>query len=876
MFERRAPKPFPIRNIIVLAIAVLGILVFMLMKLREKPQQPPVQINTEENEAGDKQGPGMWPMESWLAMRDYPVFHPDMATYDAAMHTAWQQEIASQSRGGFDGIHTPWTLQGPGNIGARVNTIAVDPTDKNTIYIGYSDGGAWKTVDGGQSWAPIFDSQSFLSIGTIAIDPDNPDHIYIGTGDPNVSGYPFIGDGIWKSTDGGQSWENIGLGDQRIIARMAVNPGHTQRIYAAAMGLPFERNNDRGFYRGATSGNFQQTLFIADQAGIIDLAVSPQNPDVVYAAAWDRIRNNQESLVTGEHCRIWKSTDGGQNWAQLDGGLPTGEQCRIGLAIDPGNDQHILACYAGDNLDFLGLFESFDGGQSWHQNPCTGLDYGFQAGFAWYFGQIRINPFNNQDIWLLGVTSYRSLDGGQHWYEAAGFNQGIHADHHDLVFLSNNELLLATDGGLYRSNDGGANWARAENIPTTQFYRVAYNPHHPELYYGGAQDNGTLSGNASNINGWEHLFGGDGFQAVFHPTNPDIFYYEFQYGGIRGTTDGGDFFDDATNGIDGNDRLHWDMQYIISQHDPDIMYTGTQRLYQSHGHLPTWTPITGDLTDGNIYGARFHTISTINESPLDPNQVYVGTTDANVWRVNPFTSSETNVSAGLPERYVTDLAASSSNPDRIFVSQSGYRDNDFSAHIHRSDNRGATWTPIGGDMPDIAVNTLQILPGHEDSVIFAGTDAGVYITTNGGGHWERLGTGMPIVPVYDLEMNLQGKTLVAGTFARSILSFPLDSLRVGENSSTYAPGGVAPPSLSVFPGLATDKAVLTLENLKSGQSAEVFVADMSGRVLWRQHYKGFGKHTETFDLSRFAPGIYVAFARSNGKAWGARKFVVAR
>lgn len=859
-----------------LAAAVLGMLVFMLVKLKEKPQKQPLRIDAEENEATEKRDSGLWPMESLFAMRDYPVFHPDVNAYEAALSEVRQQEIASRPRGGTQGIHAPWTLQGPANIGARINCIAVDPTNKNIIYLGYSGGGAWKTTDGGQNWSPIFDGQSFLSVGHIAIDPDNPNNVFIGTGDPNISAYPFIGDGIWKSTDAGQHWQNIGLGDQRIIARMSVNPGHTQRIYAAAMGLPFERNNDRGFYLGNTSGNFQQSLFIADQTGIVDLVVSPQNPDIVFAAAWDRIRNNHESIVTGPNCRIWKSTNGGLTWSKLEGGLPDGEQCRIGLAIDPVNPLHVLACYEGANLDFLGLFESFDGGQNWQQNPCTGLDYGFQGGFAWYFGQIRINPFNNQDIWLLGVTSYRSLDGGQHWYEAAGFNQGIHADHHDLAFLSNQEFLLATDGGLYRSNDGGANWFRAENIPTTQFYRVAYNPHNAERYYGGAQDNGTVGGSSSTVNNWEHLFGGDGFQAAFHPTDPNIYYYEYQNGSIMGTTDGGNFFDDATSGIDGGDRRHWDMQYIISKHDPNVMYTGTQRLYQSYGHLPTWFPITDDLTDGNIFGARYHTISAINESPLDPNQVYVGTTDANVWLVDPFNQISTNITAGLPERYVTDIAASPSDPNRVFVAQSGYRDNDFSAHIHRSDDHGATWTPIGGDMPNLAVNALQILPGHQDSVIFAGTDGGVYVTTNSGGHWERLGDGMPIVPVFDLDMNLQKKTLIAGTHARSIFSFPLDSLRIGENSSTFAPGGVAPPSLSISPSLAYDKTVLSLDNLKSNQSAEVFVTDMSGKVLWQQAYKGFGKHEETFDLSHFAPGVYVAFARSNGKAWGARKFVVAR
>lgn len=873
MFQRHTRQPFPTRNILVLAAAILGMLYYMYQKLREKPQQPVQVIETELQEPRDT---GLRPMEAFYAMREFPEFRPDVAAYETALYEARQQAAAARPRGGNEGIFAPWVLQGPGNIGARINTIAVDPTDKNTIYIGYSGGGAWKTSNGGQTWKPIFDNNTFLSIGDITIDPQNANIVYIGTGDPNISAYPFIGNGVWKSTDKGETWQALGLEDQRIVSKIVVNPAGQQQLYVATMGLPFERNNQRGLYKKPTnSGAWQQSLFISDQAGIIDLVASPSNPNTLYAAAWDRIRSNQESLVSGENARIWKTTDGGQNWTQLGGGLPQGNQCRIGLAIDPNNDQHIVASYCGTNLDFLGLFESFNGGQSWTQNPCIGLDYGFQGGFAWYFGKVRINPYNSQDMWLLGVTTYRSTDGGQNWYQAVGWG-GVHVDHHDLAFLSATEFLIGTDGGLYRSNDNGDNWFRAENIPTTQFYRTAYNPHQPTWYYGGAQDNGTVAGNKAVMNDWQHLFGGDGFQAVFHPTNPNIYYYEYQNGAINGTTDNGGFFESATDGIEGGDRRHWDMQYIMSRHDANVMYTGTYRLYQGFGHMPSWSPITDDLTDGNIFGGRFHTISTLDESPLDPDFVYVGTTDGNVWFVNVNTQDATNITPGLPDRYVSSVKASTADPNRVFVSHTGYRNNDFTPRIHRSDNQGSTWTPISGDLPNLAVNDLQILPGHQDSVIFAATDGGVYVTLNGGSHWDRLGSGMPFVPVYDLDMNLSEKSLIAGTHARSIMSFPIDSLRIGENSSTFSPGGVAPPSLAINPSPAMSRTTLTLDHLTSKQDAEVVIADLSGKTLWRQQFKGFGKHQEEIDLQSFAPGVYLVYAKSNGKIWGTRKFVVAR
>jgi WD40 repeat protein len=314
----------------------------------------------------------------------------------------------------------------------------------------------------------------------------------------------------------------------------------------------------------------------------------------------------------------------------------------------------------------------------------------------------------------------------------------------------------------------------------------------------------------------------------------------------------------------------------MSRHNPDVMYTGTYRLYKGYGHLPNWSAVTDDLSDGNIFGARFHTISTLDESPIDPDQVIVGTTDGNVWVVNPDAGTKNNVSAGLPDRYVSSVKASTSDPNRLFVTQTGYRDNDFTPHIFRSDNLGATWAPIGGNLPTLAINDMYILPGHQDSVIFAATDGGVYITQNGGQLWERLGSGMPFVPVYDLDLNPDQKTLIAGTHARSIMTYPLDSLRIGENSSTFSPGGVAAPALSVTPSPASGTATLTLSNLLSKQEAAVYIADMAGNIVWREFFSGYGNHRSNVDLHQYAPGIYIACAKINGKAVIVKKFVVTR
>ncbi|HRI59382.1 MAG TPA: hypothetical protein PK228_06655, partial [Saprospiraceae bacterium] len=683
----------------------------------------------------------------------------------------------------------------------------------------------------------------------------------------------------WKSPDGGQTWQHLGLENQRIVAKIAVHPTNANIIYAATMGLPFERDNDRGLYKTTNGGqSWQQVLFVSDSTGIIDLVMSPDDPQVLYAAAWDRIRNNKESTVSGNNARIWKTTNGGQNWTKLGGGLPEGPNSRIGLANTANDANLLMSVYVDTTLDLHGMFKSTDGGSNWSLLPTEGLDLGFMGGFGWYFGKIFINPFDPNDIFVCGVTLWRSVDGGQTWFQTTPdwWLYEVHADAHDMAFIDANTCLLATDGGLYKSSDNGFLWEKIENNPTSQFYRVAYNPFAPDWYYGGMQDNGTSAGNSDGLNDWFRLFGGDGFQAVFHPEDPNIFYYETQNGSIYGTTDAGGFWNDATTGIEFSDRRHWDMQYFLSSHDPEIMYTGTYRIYQSYGHPPNWYPVSDDLTDGNIYGSRYHTISTLHESPLDADLLYAGTTDGNVWRGNPVSFNWTNITTGLPDRYVSSVKASPSLSDRVFVTHTGYKDNDFSPRVHRSDNRGDTWTPITGDLPNLAVNDIFILPGHQDSVLFVATDGGIYGSLDGGQHWERLGSGMPIIPVYDLEMNPVQRTLIAGTYARSIMTFPLDSLQIGDNVSTNSPGGLKPPTLVVTPNPVSIQAKLALDNLVSKHTTEVFIADLSGRIVWQQQFKNVDKQEIPLDTQNFAPGIYVVFARTQGKVWGQQKCVIAR
>lgn len=869
MFQRQTRQPFPVRNILLFAAIILAFL-FILLRSMQQPSGKP----DEETEGAN--GGGLRPAEWLFTMREYPDFRTDVKTYAQAIG---QAGAAAVQRGANPGFSAPWTVQGPGNIGARVNCIKVHPTNPNIIYIGYSQGGVWKTTNGGQTWLPIFDKQPFLAIGDIELDPQQPNVVYVGTGDLNISGYPFIGDGIWRSPNGGQTWQHLGLEDQRIVSKIIIRPDNSAVIYAATMGLPFERNNDRGVYFSINSGQtWQQVLHVSDSTGIIDMVMSPDDPDVIYAAAWDRIRNNQESLVSGNNARIWKTEDAGANWTMLEGGLPQEPMSRIGLSVSASNPNLVMAVYVNEDLEFQAIYKTVDGGVNWSVLPTEGLDPGFMGGFGWYFGKVFINPFNDDDIYVCGVGLWRSVDGGENWFESTPpwWQYDVHADKHDMAFPNAGTRLLATDGGLYRSNDSGFNWEKIENIPTSQFYRVAYNPFAPDWYYGGMQDNGTSGGNEDFINDWPRLFGGDGFQAVFHPDNENIFYFETQNGNIVGTNDGGGSYGSGDEGIEPDDRRHWDMQYILSRHDTEKMYTGTYRIYQSFGHLPFWFPISDDLTDGVIYGDRFHTISTLDESPLDPDLLYVGTTDGNVWRGNPDLGNWTDLSTGLPDRYVSSVKASPNVTNRVYVAHTGYKSNDFTAHLHRSDDQGDTWTAISGDLPNLAINDIHVLPGHQDSIMFVATDGGVYGTLNGGQHWERLGSGMPVIPVYDIDINPVKRTLIAGTYARSIMTFPLDSLQSDENVSTFNPGGSKQPTLIVTPNPANGLATLVTEHTSTQYETELIVADLAGRILHEEQFKGFLRRETPVDTQNLAPGVYVAFARTNGKTWGQQKFVITR
>lgn len=817
-----------------------------------------LEIATEENSKLEEK---QFPYEQQFINKNFPYTTPDYRAYKLA-----REEAAKQSKAGArsDG---KWVVQGPGNIGARVNTLAVNPNNSDEIIAGFASGGVFRTVDNGTTWEPIFDQQSDLNIGEVTYDPNTPSTIYVGTGDPNISGFPKIGSGIFKSTDGGDSWTYKGLEQASIISRIHVAPTDSDVIYVSTMGLPFIKTTDRGVYKSTDGGEtWEHKLMINDSVGVIDMVVNPDDHDILYAAGWNRNRSDSISRIVGPDARIHKSTDGGDTWTMLEGGLPiTNQMGRIGLAMSGQNYDNIYASYVntGGNdsctnggSQLLGIWKSSDAGNSWSEIntlPETGLPCNALGGFAWYFGQVRVNPNDDNDIFVLGVDLWRTQDGGSSWDRAVPLwsTYDVHADKHDLIW-DGDRMILATDGGVYESINDGEHWEDIENIATTQFYRIGYNPHKPNWYYGGAQDNGTSGGNKDMINEWPRIFGGDGFTVDFDPSDSLIYYVTTQNGGLRVTFNGGEFFDSARSGFDNSESTNWDTPYFVSKHDPKTLYAGRESVYRgfNDGNTVEWTKISPSLTDTTDNEAFLtRNISTVHQSPLIEEYLYAGTTDGLVWSSIDGGETWDNVSDGVPYRYVSDIVASPSNPNTAFVSVTGYKSNDFVAHIHRTDDNGQTWIPISGDLPQISINDILVHPEYGDNVIFVATDAGIYFTEDAGETWDRLGDNMPIIEVYDMVYNPVNNELVAGTFARGIQTFDLSQVNLDADISST--NEIPTYAINVYPSVTDSRLTATWQDYGFDRYT---IRSMNGRIIEKGEIVGT---MLDLDVSYFQQGSYV-------------------
>ncbi len=810
----------------------------------------------------EKEGDFSEVSEQFFLQRNFPDTVFDINAYDKAIQQALKDSRNSRSLTGFD---LPWLLEGPANIGGRFNVLTIDPNDNNIMYAGCASGGVFKTSDGGISWIPVFDDQPYLSISCITLDPNNSNIVYVGTGDLNINGFPFIGDGVYKSINGGSTWSHLGLSDQRIVSEIKINPNNTQIIYAATMGLPMVRNADRGLYKSIDGGiNWSQILYVNDSTGVIALQMDYNNPNTLYAASWNRIRNNHEGIIWGVDAHIYKTTDGGFSWNILSNGLPSGMFSRISMTMSGTNSQILYCTFTDTTLDLYGIYKTSNGGLSWNQIVTSGLNNPLN-GQGWYSGGIFVNPTNNNELWLCGVDLWRSDDGGANWNLGAPnwWTYDVHADHHCVSF-SATSVFASTDGGIYSKPFSSNTWSDIENIPNNQIYRVVTHPFQEGLYIGGVQDNGTTGGNVSVLNNWDRYYGGDGFQARYNSDDPNFYYFETQNGGIVETTDGGNNFNDVGSLTDPNDRRNWDMPYFLSPQDQYTMYLATDRVYSYSAGSGFVSAISNDLTDGNIFGDRFHNISTIDQSALDGNYIYAGTSDGNVWGSLNQGVGWNNITGNLPERYVTSVHASPKLASTIYVTHSGYKENEFIPHVHRSANNGVSWIDVSGDLPQLAVNDIYILPNHADSVLFVATDGGVYASISSGIHWERLGVGMPVCAVYEVEYDTVNHKLLAGTFARSLMSYNVDSMLYASSKDTTidttSVNEISTEIYNIFPNPANDYVNVLLKN--SREQTVVTLFNSEGKLLKTIPLKNY---QSKIDVDEYVDGVYYLSIKTNGK-----------
>jgi photosystem II stability/assembly factor-like uncharacterized protein len=728
-------------------------------------------FDNEENEEAETK-----PTDWLYAQRAYPSGIINHEIYLDALHQA--QNLRNQSnilRGGA----ANWTFAGPSNTGGRITSLAIHPSDAQTIYIGAAAGGIFKTTDGGFSWLPVFDSNSSLAIGDVAVATSNKNVLYVGTGEANGGGgsVSFDGLGVFKSLDAGATWQNMGLEKVGSIGKIAIDPQNPNRAFVGAMGYLYEKSPDRGVFRTLNGGQtWQKVLFQTDSTGCIDIALNPQNPNIIYAALWERMRYPNSRNYGGATCGIYRSKDGGDTWEKLTTGLPSSDIGRIGLAISPADPSVIYGIYTDVIGYFKGVFKTSDGGNSWSRFDTGGHLNGMFSSFGWWFGKIMADPIDINTVYALGLDIFKTSDGGTNWIP---ISNSIHVDQHALWINPNNpnQIYAGNDGGFYTSDNGASSWNFKDNLPITQFYTCEIDFKNPHRLYGGTQDNGTWRTVTGATNDWTHIAGGDGFVCLVDPTDNKYVYASSQNGSFYRSTDGGSNFQSGLQGINLSEPRNWKTPVMLSPNNPNTLYYGSNRIYRSTDRANSWVAISPDLSKGSGNGnLAYGTLTALAVSPKNAQIIYGGTDDGNAWVTSDGGTNWTKINNGLPNRWVTSIAADPFDENTAYITFSGYKWREYQPHVLKTTNKGTTWTDISSNLPQAPVNDFIIdssFNTNNQRAFYAATDFGVYVSYNSGGTWAVLGTGLPLVSVMDMVLHDSSRTLVAATHGRSMYRIAL-------------------------------------------------------------------------------------------------------
>jgi photosystem II stability/assembly factor-like uncharacterized protein len=774
--------------------------------------------------------PPKQPSEHFHAQRAWPNHDFPADAFPAALQQARQMPVRHE---GLRSVAIAWQEAGPTNVGGRITAIATDPFNASRYWVGAADGGVLRTTDDGSTWTPLLDDFGGLSIGAMAHHPTQANTLLVGTGEANASGDSYDGIGMLLTTDGGDSWDVVGLAATLRIGKIAWDVTNPAIVHVAGSGSLFTPGPDRGVYRSTDGGSsWAQTLFVSDSTSAIDVVVDPTDGDYVYATMWKRMRGPENRIVAGTESRMWRSTDAGASWAQMTSGVPTGSDvARIGLAVAPsapGTVYSVFSRYSVSSGTFLDdVYRSTDYGVTWNVTTGSGLGNPYSS-FGWYFGQIRVDPSNEDVIFVLGVDLKRSTNAGGNWSTVTGSQ---HVDFHDLWVDPSNagRILTGNDGGVFRTTNNGSSWIKSPNLPISQFYAITVDPQLPHRIMGGTQDNSTLRTLTGALDDWDVLIGGDGFTAIVDPVDSDILYGEAQYGYFARSTNGFSF--SILEYFGGIERTNWHMPLVMDPNDRTQLYCGTYRAYRTTDSGFNWTPISPDLTDGPGSGnLQSGTLTTLAVAPSDPATLWAGSDDGNVHVTTDGGSSWADVDAGLPVRYVTRVTADPFDDSIGYVTFSGFRLDDLQAHVFRTTNWGASWTDISGNLPDAPVNDL-VVDLQDTDRLFVGTDTGVYVTEDLGGSWVKIGVGLPLCVIVDIELHDGSRTLVAGTHGRSSFTLDVDAA-LGDAVDAPVIAGAAdglrlsPPSPNPSHG-ATEIAFALPER----SAVRVEILDVTGRRI---------------------------------------------
>jgi len=726
----------------------------------------------------------------------------------------------------------PWRSIGPAVTSGRVVDFAVPEGPKSQIggrlgelfYVASASGGVWKTTNGGTTWESIFDHQGSASIGDIAVAPSNPQILWVGTGEANNQRSSSWGDGVYKSENGGKTWTNMGLKKSEHIGRVIVNPANPEIVFVAAAGPLWGAGGDRGLFRTTDGGRtWKNVKNIDTHTGFTDVIFDPSNPDVIYAASFQRERRPYSYVGGGPGSGLWKSIDGGDTWTKLTEGLPKVDVGRIGLDVSRSNPNIVYATIetkvtgngASSGNTEGSVYRSDDYGASW-QKMGAGFSY------PWYMGQVRVDPTDPERVYFMGVPLQVSTDGGRTFRSTA---TAAHSDHHAMWIdpTDPNHLIIGCDGGVYISHDRGRTVDFVPNLPVSQYYAIATDMRQPFYYvYGGLQDNSSWGGPSQTRNrqgitnaDWIRTTGGDGFYAQIDPVDPNTVYGESQGGDIVR-------FDVRTGeqktikplpDFGGKPyRWNWSSPMLISPYDHNTIYFGANYLFKSANRGDAWTRLGPDLTRqlnrdslpvmGKIWPrdaiarhqgtAEYGNISTIDESPLRQGLLYVGTDDGviSVSRDGGATWTKVTKFPGVPDQaYVSRVVASRFREGLVYATMDNHRNNDFKPYVLKSEDYGAHWTAITGNLP--ANGSVQVIREgyNEPNLLFVGTEFGAFFSALQGMQWTQLKYNLPTVAVHDIVIHPREHDLVIGTHGRGIYIIdditPLEKLGEANRAGTY-------------------------------------------------------------------------------------------